>query len=180
MGRALGYGMTHSAELVPGELIEKRILLIRGKKVILDADLAVLYQVETKALKRAVRRNTERFPEDFMFQLNREEADSLRYQIGTSKTEGRGGARYLPFAFTQEGVAMLSGVLKSDRAIRVNIAIMRTFVKLRHLLQQESMSERLVALEKGTDKTFKTVFRRLDILEMNTLLLPHKRRRIGL
>ena len=106
--------------LVPVELIEKRILLIRGKKVMLDADLAELYGVETKALKRSVKRNIDRFPEDFLMQISGEEFESLRCHFGTSK---RGGVRYLPYAFTENGVAMLSSILNSKRAIQVNIQI---------------------------------------------------------
>ena len=122
------------AETAPAPLIESRIWLIRGYKVLLDSDLAVLYQVETGALNRAVRRNRDRFPEDFMFQVSVEEAkELLRCQIGTSN-EGRGGRRYRPYVFTEQGVAMLSGVLTSARAVEVNIAIMRTFVRLRQLL----------------------------------------------
>lgn len=118
----------------PAPLIESRIYLIRGQKVLLDSDLAMLYEVETKALNRAVKRNRNRFPDDFMFQLSSEEAaEVLRYQIGTSNA-GRGGRRYRPYVFTEQGIAMLSGVLTSERAIQVNIAIMRTFVRLRQLL----------------------------------------------
>jgi hypothetical protein len=98
-------------ELIPVEIIEKKIYFIRGEKVMLDSDLAVLYEVETFNLNKAVKRNIDCFPEDFMFQLTREEADSLRFQIGMSKTEGRGGRRYLPYGFTEQGVAMLSTVL---------------------------------------------------------------------
>ena len=123
------------AEAAPVPLIESRILLIRGQKVLLDADLATLYQVETKALNRAVKRNADRFPADFMFQLTAEEAaEVLRYQSGTSNETGRGGRRYRPYVFTEQGIAMLSGVLTSPRAVQVNIVIMRTFVRLRQLL----------------------------------------------
>jgi phage regulator Rha-like protein len=118
--------------LIPTEIIEKKILLIRGEKVMLDADLAELYAVETKMLVRAVKRNIDRFPEDFMFQLAEEEFQNLRFQFGTSSQWG--GRRYLPYVFTEQGVAMLSSVLNSERAVQVNIAIMRTFVKLRELL----------------------------------------------
>jgi len=107
--------------LIPVEIIEKKILLIRGEKVMLDADLAELYGVETFNLNKAVKRNIDRFPEDFMFQLSKEEADSLRFQIGMSKETGRGGRRYLPYVFTEQGVAMLSSVLNSKRAVHVNI-----------------------------------------------------------
>jgi hypothetical protein len=119
--------------LIPVELIERRIYLIRGHKVMLDSDLAELYQVTTKALNQTVKRNLGRFPEDFMFELSSDEADFLRSQTVTSK-KGRGGRRYLPYAFTEQGVAMLSSILKSRRAIQVNIAIMRTFVRLRELV----------------------------------------------
>ncbi|MDQ2840391.1 MAG: ORF6N domain-containing protein [Acidobacteriota bacterium] len=137
-----------SSETAPVPLIESRILLIRGHKVLLDADLATLYQVETKALNRAVKRNRDRFPEDFMFQLTADEAEQvLRYQIGTSN-EGRGGRRYRPYVFTEQGIAMLSGVLTSKRAVEVNIVIMRTFVKLRQLLAtHEELASRLDQLE---------------------------------
>ena len=118
---------------LPAAVIERRIYLIRGIKVMLDSDLAELYGVPTKALNLAVRRNTERFPQDFMFQLSKKEVDFLRFQIETSN-EGRGGRRYLPYAFTEQGVAMLSSVLNSKRAVAVNIAIMRAFVKLREIM----------------------------------------------
>jgi hypothetical protein len=119
---------------VPVELIERRIYVIRGQKVMLDSDLAELYQVETFNLNKAVKRNGDRFPEDFMFQLSPEEAEPLIFQIGMSKPEGRGGRRTLPYAFTEHGVAMLSSVLKSGRAVQMNILITRAFVKLRELL----------------------------------------------
>jgi hypothetical protein len=123
-----------------------------------DRDLARLYEVETKTLNRAVKRNLQRFPQDFMFQLTEDEADALRYQIGTSN-KGRGGRRYLPFVFTEQGVAMLSSVLNSERAIRVNIEIMRAFVKLRQLLASNSeLARRLDELESKYDKQFKIVF----------------------
>ncbi|MGH9583793.1 MAG: ORF6N domain-containing protein [Bryobacteraceae bacterium] len=130
-------------------LIESRIYLVRGKKVLLDADLASLYQVETKVLNQAVRRNIERFPEDFMFQLTGEEDEILRSQIVTSNRKAqRGGRRYFPYAFTEQGIAMLSSVLTSKRAIEVNIAIMRTFVRLRELLDaHEEIAYRLEQLE---------------------------------
>ncbi len=123
-----------AAEIVPVPAIESRIWLIRGHKVLLDSDLATLYQVKTGALNRAVKRNRERFPDDFMFQLSAKEAQELsRCQIGISN-ETRGGRRYRPYVFTEQGIAMLSGVLTSPRAVEVNIAIMRTFVRLRQLL----------------------------------------------
>lgn len=119
--------------LIPTERIEIAIYLIRGEKVMLDRDLALLYEVETKMLNRAVKRNLKRFPSDFMFQLTADESDGLRYQIGTSK-KGRGGRRYLPYVFTEQGVAMLSSVLNSERALLVNVEIIRAFVKLRQML----------------------------------------------
>ena len=132
---------------VPVELIERRIYVIRGQKVMLDADLAELYQAPTKRLNEAVRRNAARFPEDFMFQLTHEESDCLRSQFATSK-EGRGGRRYLPYAFTEQGVAMLSSVLNSDRAVMVNITIMRAFVRLRELLAtHRDLADKIEQLE---------------------------------
>jgi hypothetical protein len=124
---------TVSEILVPEELIERRIYLIRGRKVMLDADLATLYQVATKALNQAVRRNSERFPEDFMFQLTPEEAEALRSQFVTSNI-GRGGRRYLPYVFTEHGVGMLSSVLSSPRAVQMNIQIIRAFIRMREIL----------------------------------------------
>ena len=122
--------------LLPLETIVQRILLLRAEKVLLDADLAALYGVETKVLLQTVKRNLERFPEDFMFQLDAGEWAALRSQLVTSneKPAGRGGRRYAPYAFTEQGVAMLSSVLNSPQAIQVNIAIMRAFVKLRETL----------------------------------------------
>ena len=134
--------------LVPIELIASKIYLIRGNKVMLDKDLAELYGVETGALNRAVKRNAERFPEDFMFQITAEEAELLRCQIGISK-QGRGGRRYLPYAFFEQGVAMLSSVLNSKQAIEVNIAIMRAFVQLRKTLDSHAeLARKLADLEK--------------------------------
>jgi len=127
--------------------IEQKIYLIRGQRVMLDADLAELYGVKTKILNKAVKRNLDRFPEDFMFQLNNQELEILRFQIGTSRT-GHGGTRYLPYAFTEQGVAMLSGVLSSPIAIKVNIEIMRAFIRLRQLLgTHKELARKLAALE---------------------------------
>lgn len=119
--------------MVTDGLVVNKIYIIRGQKVMLDSDLAELYQVETKRLKEAVRRNMSRFPEDFMFELTKHEVDSLRSQIATSKT-GRGGARYLPLAFTEQGVAMLSSILNSETAIQVNIQIIRVFTKMKQVI----------------------------------------------
>jgi len=147
-------------ERVPADSIRHAILLVRGQRVMLDADLAALYRVPTKALVQAVRRNPLRFPEDFMFRLTGGEAAGLRSQSVTSKTpRGRGGRRYAPYAFTEQGVAMLSTVLRSRRAIKVNIAIMRAFVKLRQLLvTHEDLARKLAALENRYDAQFKVVF----------------------
>jgi hypothetical protein len=147
------------AALVPAERIERLILLIRGHKVMLDSDLAELYGVTTKRLNEQVRRNLSRFPEDFMFQLTESETHFLRSQFATSKGGGRGGRRYLPYAFTEQGVAMLSSVLNSERAIKVNIEIMRAFVRLRQILaSNKELAKRLDALEKKYDAQFKIVF----------------------
>lgn len=147
--------------LVQPEQIEQAVLLIRGQRVMLDRDLAALYGVETKALNRAVRRNLDRFPADFMFQLTANETANLRYQIGTSSS-GHGGRRFLPYAFTQEGVAMLSSVLRSPRAVQVNIAIMRVFVRLRETLAlRKDLAHKLAQLERrieGHDASIRTLF----------------------
>jgi hypothetical protein len=119
---------------VPVELIERRIYLIRSQKVMLDADLADLYQVETRSLIQAVKRNFDRFPEDFMFQLTKEEEESLRSQTVISNVGSRGGRRYSPYVFSEHGVTMLSSVLNSQRAVQMNILIIRAFVKLREVL----------------------------------------------
>ena len=138
---------------VPATLIERRIYMIRSHKVMLDSDLAELYRVETFNLNKAVKRNLQRFPEDFMFQLTPLEWEGLRFQIGMSKTESdkqRGGRRYLPYAFTEQGVAMLSSVLSSERAIEVNIAIMRAFVHLRQFLaSHQDVAQRIEALDRA-------------------------------
>ncbi len=144
-------------DLIPAERIEGMILQMRGHKVMIDLDLAALYGVETKALKRAVKRNITRFPADFMFVLDNKELTNLRCQIGTSSSWG--GLRYPPMAFTEQGVAMLSSVLNSERAIAVNIAIMRTFARLRHILASHTeLARKLDDLEKKYDKQFRVVF----------------------
>lgn len=143
---------------IPHENIERSIFLIRGKRVMLDRDLAVLYGVETKVLNQAVRRNPGRFPEDFMFVLTLSEAQSLRSQTVTSNV-GRGGIRYRPIAFTEQGIAMLSSVLNSERAILVNIQIIRTFTKLRDMIAHHAeLQDKLEALEMRYDEQFKIVF----------------------
>jgi len=158
----------------PPVRIETAILVIRGEKVMLDADLATLYGVETKVLIQAVKRNLDRFPADFMFQLTKDEFDrlrdqvdvqGLRSQIVTSRSGGRGGRRYPPYAFTEQGVAMLSSVLRSPRAVAVNIEIMRTFVHLRQmLLSHEELARKLDALEERYDSQFKVIFDALRAL----------------
>lgn len=147
--------MTVQTMLVPSERIAHSILLLRNQKVLLDADLAELYGVETKVLVQAVKRNRERFPDDFMFQLDAEEFAALRSQSVTSNS-GRGGRRYAPYAFTEQGVAMLSSVLSSPQAIAVNIEIMRAFVRLREMLAgNKELAAKLGELErklKGHDQ----------------------------
>ena len=158
--------------VIVAEIIEKKILRIRGQKVLLDVHLAELYGVETKALKRAVRRNGERFPNDFMFQLTKEEYDALRYHFGTLKRGEH--IKYLPFAFTEQGVAMLSSVLNSVRAVQVNIEIMRAFVRLRELLStHRDLARKLEELEKKYDKQFAVVFEAIRQL----MLPPEKPKR---
>jgi len=169
--------MVNKKSLIPVDRIEKAILLIRGQKVMLDADLAELYGVETRVLVQAVKRNLERFPEDFMFQLSKDDVDFLRSQIVTLK-KGRGQhSKYLPYAFTEQGVAMLSSVLRSRRAIQVNIEIMRAFIHLRQMLASHvELARKLDALEKKYDVQFKQVFEAI-----RQLMAPPepKRRPIG-
>jgi hypothetical protein len=144
------------------ELIATKILLIRGKKVMLDKDLAKLYEVDTSQLTRQVKRNIDRFPEDFMFQLTKQEFQNLMCQIGISSW---GGTRKLPYAFTEQGVAMLSGVLHSKRAIRVNIQIMRAFIQLkRMLLTNANLRRKIEEMEKKYDKQFAIVFQAIKQL----------------
>lgn len=154
----MGLATQHTDVLaIPPERIERAILLIRGEKVMLDASLAELYDVETKVLVRAVKRNSDRFPQDFMFRLSRQQYDNLRRQFGTSRFWG--GRRYLPYAFTEQGVAMLSSVLRSPRAVAVNIEIMRAFVRLRQILASHAdLARKLDEMEKKYDSQFKVVF----------------------
>jgi hypothetical protein len=143
-------------EIIPAEQIENKILMLRGKRVMMDKDLAVLYGVDTKALNRAVKRNIDRFPEDFMFHLTKDEFDHLRFHFGASSW---GGQRYLPYAFTENGVAMLSSVLNSKRAIQVNIQIMRTFTRIREMLStHKDLQRKIDDLEKKYDQQFRIVF----------------------
>lgn len=145
--------------------IQNRIFDIRNMKVMLDFHLAELYEVETKRLKEAVRRNEKRFPRDFMFELTRKEFDSLRTQFATLKT-GRGQhSKYLPYAFTEQGVAMLSSVLNSDKAIEANIAIIRTFVLIRqHISDYKELEAKIKKLEKKYNQNFTQVFKALEVL----------------
>src|SRR4030095_12358202 len=162
--------------LLSAGFIERRIYLIRKQKVMLDSDLAELYGVTTGNLNKAVTRNADRFPKDFMFQLTREEYASLRFQIGILKRGQH--AKYLPRAFTEQGVAMLSGVLHSPRAVQVNVAIMRTFVKLREMLTtHKNLAQKLEALEKKYDRQFKVVFD--AIRQLMQPEEPPKQQRIG-
>jgi hypothetical protein len=166
---------TPGKSFIPVARIEKAILLIRNQKVILDADLAELYEVETRVLIQAVKRNSERFPEDFMFQLNHEEFAVLRSQSVTSSDWG--GRRYPPYAFTEQGVAMLSSVLRSRRAVQVNIEIMRAFIRLRQMLSSHTeLARKLNALEKRYDAQFREVF---DAIRELMAPPEPKRRRIG-
>jgi len=154
-----------SDELVPVEVIENKIYIIRGYKVMLDMDLAALYGIDTSQLNRQVKRNNRRFPQDFMFQLNKEEWEILRCQFGISSSRPQfvtlkpGGRRYFPYAFTEHGILMLSSVLSSDRAVAVNIQIMRTFTKLRRMfVGYRELKEKIEQIEAKYDGQFREVF----------------------
>ena len=159
--------------------IQSKIFELRGYKVMLDSDLAELYETETKRLKEAVRRNVDRFPSDFMFEVNKQEFDSLRTQIASSN---RGGTRYLPFVFTEQGVAMLASVLNSSKAIEINIQIVRAFVLLRQFaLANEVLANKLHELEKQYNKQFKDVYEALNFLfaKDKQVTEQNQRKRIG-
>jgi len=166
-------------EIVPQQIIEGKIYLLRGKKVMLDRDLATLYGVETRTLNQAVRRNINRFPEDFMFQLTMEEMENWKSQIVISNKE-KMGLRKRPYAFTENGVAMLSSVLSSERAVEVNIQIMRTFTRLREMiLTHKELAHKLAQLERKIgkhDDEIKTIFNAI-----RQLMVPPepKRRKVG-
>jgi hypothetical protein len=168
--------------VIPDEVVMNKIYIIRGQKVMLDVDLADLYQVETKVLNQQVKRNLKRFPDDFMFQLTHTEFENLKSQIVTSSW---GGTRKLPLVFTEQGVAMLSGILNSDRAISVNIQIMRIFTKVRQMLTDNT--ELRLDIEKikkkldNQDKNMEIVFRYLDELleKKSKLAVTVKRTKIG-
>ena len=167
--------MTQS-DLIPAERIANSIIFIRDEKVMLDRDLAALYGVETKVLKRAVKRNVDRFPEDFMFVLNATEFNNWRSQFVTSKSDLM-GLRHRPMAFTEHGILMLSSVLNSKRAVHVNIEIMRAFVKLRKILASNvELSRRLDELENKYDHNFKVV---VDAIRALMSPAPSKRKQIG-
>jgi len=167
--------MAATLPFIPSERLEHAILLIRGQKVMLDEALAALYQVDVKQIKRQVRRNFDRFPKDFTFELSKQEYDSLRRQFGTLKRGEH--SKYLPYAFSEQGVAMLSTVLRSKRAVRVNIEIMRAFVRLRELLAtHKELARKVEALEKKYDGQFKIVF---DAIRQLMTPPEPKKRKIG-
>jgi hypothetical protein len=172
--------MANRTEMLSSAAIAKLILSVRGHRVMLDADLAKLYGVATSNLNKAVKRNIDRFPGDFVFQLTAQEASNLRFQYGISKVAGRGGRRYLPYVFTEQGVAMLSSVLRSSRAVEVNIEIMRTFVQLRRFLSaHKELAQKVAQLERkfGThDEQIQAIFNAI-----RQLMAPPepKKRKIG-
>lgn len=188
--------MTKSASIAPAEKIESRILLIRGQKVMLDADLAELYGVETKALNRAVRRNLDRFPEDFMFQLTQEEFESLRFQFGTSNLRshfgaskdkkrspegsGRGGRRYRPYAFTEHGAVMLASVLNSPVAVEASIQVVRAFIRLREILAtHKELAKKFAELESRIESHDKDITALFEAIRQLMLLPDKPHRKIG-
>jgi len=156
-------------ELITQGEINSRIFTLRGKEVMIDVDLAELYQVEIKRLNEQVKRNIERFPDDFMFQLTEEEYNSLRSQIATLEKKRGTHRKYLPYVFTEQGVYMLSAVLKSAVAVEVSIEIMRTFTKLREFsFHYNALAKQIIELERKHDKKFKEVFRQLDAIVNET------------
>ena len=177
-------GKDESEELIKTEVIEGVIYIIRGQKVMLDRDLAMLYGIETKKLTQSVRRNIERFPEDFMFQLTKEELDNWKSQIVTSNYKIKMGLRKLPMVFTEQGVAMLSSVLRSSQAVKVNIEIMRAFIKLRHTLTSnkeltkrvEEIQEFMLKRFNQTDREFKRIWNAIEKLSESP---KQEERRIG-
>jgi hypothetical protein len=164
-------------------ILQAKIHEVRGQKVILDFDLSELYDVQTKVLNQAVKRNLQRFPEDFMFQLTENEYESLRSQIVTLKENGRGKhKKYLPFAFTEQGIAMLSGILNSEVAINVNIAIMRTFVMIRRFaIEHKELNSKLLEMESKYEKQFSDIYEALNFIikRDETETLQKKRNQIG-
>lgn len=163
-----------SLSLIESEKIESKIYLIRGNRVMLDSDLAILYEIETFNLNKAVKRNIDRFPADFMFQLKKEEYQNLLFQFGISSSHG--GRRTMPFVFTEQGVAMLSSVLKSKKAVQVNIAIMRAFVKLRVIIADNAeIASKLRELEKAVKVNRNDI--KLIFATINTMLNPRTKKR---
>jgi hypothetical protein len=163
-----------SKKPLPAAQISQKIYFLRGTRVMLDADLAPLYGVTTKNLNKAVKRNLKRFPADFMFRLKADEAKILRFHFGTSSPVVHGGRRYLPYVFTEQGIAMLSSVLRSDRAVQVNIAIMRAFLQLRSMLAtHEDLRRKIDEMEKRYDAKFHAVFATLR--QMLEAPIPPKR-----
>ncbi len=161
------------------QVIQKKIYEIRDQKVMMDFDLSELYETETKYLKRAVKANLKRFPPDFMFELTKKEFETLRCNFSTSK---KGGTRYMPFAFTEQGVAMLSAVLNSDKAIDVNISIIRAFVMMRQFaINYKDLADKIAKLEKKNNKQFKDVYEALNLLlsDKETEIDFESRERIG-
>ena len=173
-----------SKKMIPDEIVMSKIYLFRGQKVMLDRDLAELYGVETKYLKRQVKRNISRFPEDFMFELNKDEFEDWRSQFVTSKSDKK-GLRYAPYAFTEQGVAMLSGVLNSERAINMNIQIMRIFTKMRQLvMSHKEILKRLDKIEstiEGQGHEIQVLFEYIKRLmqEQETVKVQSSRKKIG-
>lgn len=151
--------MSKNESLIPIERIEQKIYAIRGERVMLDSDLAEIYGVTTKVFNQAVKRNLKRFPEDFMFQLTKEEFENLRSQIVTSSSDNYGGRRYLPRVFTEHGAIMAANILSSERAVEASVQVVRAFVKLRQMLASNAeLSKKVEALEKKYDAQFKVVF----------------------
>jgi len=164
-------------------ILQAKIHEVRGHKVILDFDLALLYKVETRVLNQAVKRNSQRFPQDFMFQLTENEYDSLRSQIVTLKENGRGKhKKYMPFAFSEQGIAMLSGILNSEVAINVNIAIMRTFVMIRKFaIENKDLNFKLLEMESKYEKHFSDIYEALNFLikRDENEIIQKERKQIG-
>jgi len=167
--------------IIPVGRIEQRILLIRGERVMLDADLAALYGVQTKNLVKAVKRNIERFPEDFMFQLTPAEFRALRFQFGTSKS-ARGGRRYAPYAFTEHGAIMAASVLNTEQAVRVSVYVVRAFVKLRQFISQhKELAHKLAELERRLQNHDEQIVALVEAIRELMVPPPPKqgRKRIG-
>ncbi len=166
-------------QIIPSEIIERKIFLIRGRKVILDFHLAGLYNIETKILNKAVARNSDRFPEDFMFRLNRKEWETLRFHFGTSN-KGRGGRRYLPYAFTEHGAVMAASILNSPEAVKASIFVVRTFVKIREILStHKELAQKLKELELRIDQHDEDIKSIIDALNQLLSPPPEPKRKMG-